>query len=668
MEDEIGEFDNMEEINSQQDVDNMEEVDTKQEEGIQLEDGIQVEEGDQPQEAVNPFGKKPRTKKSPVLKEFLIEGKVARCVHCKNTVKLQSTGTTSHLKAHLGRCLQRKLLAKKQQIINFLPAQSEVEGPALSSVEYDHGKQREAIAQWILAQNKAFRVVGDPSFTNMFKVNLPFYEKISRTTAKDDCMKVYKMEKEKLKKLLKTVDKVSLTTDLWKSDSQKQSYMCVTGHFVDRNWKLQKRVLTFASLPPPHGGYDIAQALRRCAADWGIEDKVFSISVDNASNNDLAMRLLTQHFWSSRGLPLDGKLFHVRCCAHILNLIVKDGISEIKPIISLVIKTITHINASESRMMHFSGILLQLNLPDNKLVMEVKHRWNSTYEMLVSAAKVKDAFPILAQTDDEYKCCPCAADWEKLEKVMKFLEVFYEATQVISATDFPTSNMFLVVIWRVKEVLKEKATDGDADLAEMVEKMRSKFDKYWGQCNLLMSIASILDPRYKMLLVNFTFNIIYDGEEVRTNTEEVQDALKSLYDQYKAKEGSTGQMGSTEIASTSSSSALLSKKDFISSGVSRFNDFVNSTNKGNAGKSELDAYLAESIYQVEDDSDFDVLQWWKASATKYPTLSKMARDILAIPITTVASESTFSTSGRVLDSYRSSLLPDTVQALVCGGD
>jgi hypothetical protein len=46
----------------------------------------------------------------------------------------------------------------------------------------------------------------------------------------------------------------------------------------------------------------------------------------------------------------------------------------------------------------------------------------------------------------------------------------------------------------------------------------------------------------------------------------------------------------------------------------------------------------------------------------------MACDLLSIPASTVASESTFSVGGRVIDQYRSSHKPDIVEALVCTRD
>ena len=80
-------------------------------------------------------------------------------------------------------------------------------------------------------------------------------------------------------------------------------------------------------------------------------------------------------------------------------------------------------------------------------------------------------------------------------------------------------------------------------------------------------------------------------------------------------------------------------------------------------KSELDSYLEEDC--MPDSSDFDILSWWKMNKARYPLLSEIAKDFLAIPISTVASESAFSTGGRILSPHRSRLHPDTLEALMC---
>jgi len=78
---------------------------------------------------------------------------------------------------------------------------------------------------------------------------------------------------------------------------------------------------------------------------------------------------------------------------------------------------------------------------------------------------------------------------------------------------------------------------------------------------------------------------------------------------------------------------------------------------------EFDRYFLDGCETTI--KDVDILLWWKVNAPKYPIIAEIARDILAIPISTVAYESAFSNGGRILDPFRSSLSPLTVDALIC---
>ena len=59
-----------------------------------------------------------------------------------------------------------------------------------------------------------------------------------------------------------------------------------------------------------------------------------------------------------------------------------------------------------------------------------------------------------------------------------------------------------------------------------------------------------------------------------------------------------------------------------------------------------------------------MLGYWRDRSNIFGDLVKMACDVLNIPIITIASKSTFSIGSRVLSKYRSSMLDETVQALI----
>ncbi|KAL4297479.1 hypothetical protein GQ457_12G016370 [Hibiscus cannabinus] len=92
-------------------------------------------------------------------------------------------------------------------------------------------------------------------------------------------------------------------------------------------------------------------------------------------------------------------------------------------------------------------------------------------------------------------------------------------------------------------------------------------------------------------------------------------------------------------------------------------------------KSDVESYINLPLVPHYEDSEFDILEnwkgdekcnlpYWKTQSVSYPVLSRMARDILAIPITSIASESSFNMEDRILNKLRAKLLPKNVEIFV----
>ena len=82
---------------------------------------------------------------------------------------------------------------------------------------------------------------------------------------------------------------------------------------------------------------------------------------------------------------------------------------------------------------------------------------------------------------------------------------------------------------------------------------------------------------------------------------------------------------------------------------------------------ELTNYLDSDTVSHIDDS-FSIISWWYEHKLTYPVLSILARDVLAVPVSTVSSESAFSTTGRIIEERRRRLSPEMVEILTCTKD
>lgn len=179
---------------------------------------------------------------------------------------------------------------------------------------------------------------------------------------------------------------------------------------------------------------------------------------------------------------------------------------------------------------------------------------------------------------------------------------------------------------------------------------------------MVLSLTIILDPRYKLQFVEFCLkklDLVNFSDRIKC----IREKLYLLFEDYVSRSPA-----STFNPSSSEHTTSGGNQNDILDVLDEFDVFESQECGLSRIKSELDLYLEEPRLDRKKNVDLDILCYWKANTSRYPNLSFMARDILSIPITTIASESAFSIGGRIIDKYRSSLIPKNVEALLCTRD
>ncbi|GJT67259.1 zinc finger BED domain-containing protein RICESLEEPER 2 [Tanacetum coccineum] len=434
---------------------------------------------------------------------------------------------------------------------------------------------------------------------------LPSRHKLSR-----DVAKYYLDERNKLLAYLtKPTTTVHLTTDTWTSSCKKTNYMVVTAHFIDDEWNMHKRIINFRPIDS-HKAEDISSDLLKCFVGWGIKN-VLTMTVDNAPSNDKALDHLIKSLPNAK-IYDEGKHFHIRCMAHILNLIVKEGLKE-----------------------------------------------KNYHVDCVANARV-----------------PEHSDFGVCEGVVEFLEKFKAKTELISSSSKPLAHLFYREILDIDKHLRYWAMK--PEFCFMVDDMVRKYNKYWGkfdELNDYMYFATILDPTMKQHLVSHGFRKMLEynmssesplpndslNAMVREMLKEVVTRMGVLFQTYKTRfDTVVSKSSSKRTKNQQSCKSYVGDNAFL-------DDFLNLEDSDSIEMdTELTKYLNEP--RIRFTSDFDILEWWKLNAPRFPIIARMAKDILAIQITTVASESAFSTGGRVLDPYSTNLSYAVVEALICTQD
>ncbi|KAK4492557.1 hypothetical protein RD792_003369 [Penstemon davidsonii] len=556
-----------------------------------------------------------------------------------------NTGTSSLLRHIENSCPNFKLLTSRGR-----------RAKGLTEFKFDQMKSRKDFATAVIKHNYPFNMVEHKYFKVFLDGLNPNFDLHSRNTLRADVIEIYEEEKLKIANMLNDLtSKVSLTTDMWTSDHSRDPYCCLTVHYIDEDWKLNNKVIAFKKIPHPHDGTTLFEFVKEMLLLWNLDKKLCSVVVDNATANDSMIKKLKDWLCDAY-IPFNEKLLHVRCSAHVLNLIVQDGLCQVTGLIENIRATVRYLNKSPAAEQKFESAKKHCKLEDKRsIAMDVANRWNSTYELLETALPLRDAFSRLSLMDNKYHHNPSNLEWKTAQIVMECLQAFYDATCHFSGRKYPTSNVFFPDVCEIKVKLMEWRDSEIGLLKEMSGPMQEKFDKYWDECSLVLAVAVVFDPRFKMQIVEYFYGEIY-GSNALPYIQRVRNSLDDLFFSY----GGNINSSSNEVGT--SSNFIVEKRTKLS-GFDRWCD--KSRISSAVKKSELDTYLDEDRYPRARGVDtFNVLDWWKLNSLRLPILGKISRDILVVPATTVASESAFSVGGRLVDESRACLLPDVVETLI----
>ncbi|KAJ8753263.1 hypothetical protein K2173_017882 [Erythroxylum novogranatense] len=626
---------------------------------------------------------KRRKKKSIVWEHFTIETvspgcRRACCNQCKQSFAY-STGSkvagTSHLKRHIakGTCLallrnRRSLMAPHMPRTggndSSEPPKRRYRSPSASYIPFDSDRSRHEIARMILMHDYPLHMVEHSGFVSFVQNLQPHFGMVSFNSVQGDCVATYLREKQNFMKFIEGIPgRICLTLDIW-SSSQSLGYVVITGHFIDSDWTPHKRILNVVMEPYPDSDSTLSHAVACCLSDWSLEGKLFSLTYSHPVGEP-GLENLRSLLCLKNPHVLNGQLLLGSCIARTLSSVAKDIFSLEKDIISKIRDSVKYVETSESHEEKFLELKEQLQVPSEKsLSLDNQRQWNTTYEMLAAASELKEVFSCLDTSDPHYKQAPSMEDWNRVETICTYLKPLFDAANTLASTANPTAITCFHEVWKIVTELACAITNEDPFVKRIANVMKEKIDKYWKDCSLVLAIAVAMDPRFKMKLVEFSFSKIYE-EDAPTYIKIVDDGIHELFVEYftlplpltptYADDGNDDNMKTDEHQGS-----LLSDN-----GLTDFDVYIMETTSQQM-KSELDQYLDESL--LPRAQDFDVLGWWKLNKLKYPTLSKMARDILTIPVSTVGPESMFDTMPKELDSYRSSLRPETLEALVCAKD
>ncbi|QQP35181.1 Uncharacterized protein FKW44_023335 [Caligus rogercresseyi] len=552
---------------------------------------------------------------------------------------------TNHIRSHHPEKMD-KVIATQPSMTTFL------QQPRMK-----HSKRRKEdldrkLLNMILKDLKPVYMVDCKGFRDFIQSLDPYYDIPSRRTIMNTLLpKVFQEDREEVTSEILNAESVSLTSDLWTSKVNTHAYISLTAHYISPNNNnipiLKQKGIACSSFMEAHTSINISNFLRNTILEHNIQDKVISITTDNAGN--MRNSILT--------LPFD--VDHIGCYAHKLNLAVCDAIkkvSELKDLRSKLSNIVRMTKKSLPLKLEFQRAqeCVGQRPPLKILKQDVPTRWNSLYLMMERILDQKAAVIMFLSNikDKKNNIYISSKEWSDLEDIVKSLAIAYFVTQelceeknVSSSKMIPMTKQMLKAYSNIVNRSQFSNLSAGYNLSfALLDELNHRFSDI--EEVSVLAKSSILDPRFQKR--GFRDSTIADIT-IQKLKEELLSSHQSSHDI---------QIDNEELERIPSSANVnCIWGDFFEEA----NKSVSSNDRNRAtAENELNLYLTEqpvNKYVMP-------LLWWHSNRMKYPLLSKLAFKYLSVQATSVSSERLFSTAGQILNDRRNRLSESNAEKMI----
>ncbi len=412
-------------------------------------------------------------------------------------------------------------------------------------------------------------------YNNRFRKCVPCLNSMLPMPSNDsmfgDFMQLFHNEKAKLKEKFSTLSsRVCLSAHVWHHDPL-SAYLCLSVHYIDNEWERQQKIIRFRQVDPSCNARELSDVILRAIEDWGLRDKVFSITLDDEFADDSVASNVKDHLQKWNSHYSNQSLFVVRYGTYLLDQVIQVGLDEL----------------------------------------------DKSMEKSMKCSKFTEGFTSSEVRKANHNYAESAKDWSSARPICDTLESFHQYMDTMH--DFPRPRHLFDKVWAVKCDLQRKVDIyKDGAFSTVLKKMQQKFEKCWKLCCFHFYMAMAVDPSYRLEHINFHVSLYRDIDYIRY----MHDIFLNLFDEYSGK-----------VEDTNSTSETRNEV-----GVNRDDDRLKYYHQHQSEISicvrpmtELDQYLLEPRLSKGEP---DVLRWWKGHNLTYPTVARMARDILAMPCRT----------------------------------